>query len=234
MAPWYRILPNILQRGIWVPTRLTLRFFVHFRITGWQQVASLPRGVIFALNHSSELDAVILPASFPFLSILFPMFYLSRPRDFYKRSGWRQYFYGGTLFLMWGAYPAPVNQHNYEASLKHHVTILQRGNSLCVFPEGGVSPDGTLRKGRGAVSYLSWRSGKPVVPVAIKGSWGMSIGDFLLRRKSISINFGDPIFPRELFLHCQGEPVVNATQNDFNTATVFIMSKISELKERYP
>lgn len=230
MPFWYRILPNILQRAIWIPTRLGLKFFTHLRIEGWQNVTGLAPGVIFALNHSSEMDAVTLPGSFPFWSKFFPMFYLSRPTKFYTRSGWRQYFYGGTLFKLWGAYPVEPNQHNYEIALTQHIQILTEGNSLCVFPEGGVSPDGNLRKGRGGVSYLSWKSEKPVVPVSIQGSWGISVDRFLLRRQEITIHFGNPIFPRELFAHCQGKPIVNTVQNDFNNATAIVMKKISELQ----
>src|SRR3990167_11455141 len=98
--PIFLNLPLILQTAIWPIMRPLFWFFLHLKIIGCENLRSLPKGVIFASNHTSELDAILIPASLPFLSRFMPMFYVSRPREFYKNSGWRQLFYGGLFFKL--------------------------------------------------------------------------------------------------------------------------------------
>ena len=223
------VFPNILQRGIWVPTRSLFWFFMHFSVRGYENIRELPKGVIFALNHSSELDPIILPASFPFFSRHFPMFYSSREKSFYKNSGWRKMFYGGTFFKFWGSYPLQSGKQDYEVALKNHIEILQEDGSLCVFPEGRVTVDGNLGTAHGGVAYLSWRTGKPIVPVATKGIWKMGLRGFLRRQRAVSITFGKPLYPRELFAFCNGTPAIAEEQNDFSSAAKQIMHEIEKL-----
>lgn len=222
LSPW------ILQTLIWVPTRLVFKFFTGFQIEGAENIAGLKGGVIFALNHTSELDPIILPASFPFFSRLSPMMYISRERKFYKRSGWRQILYGGTFFKLWGAYPARTGLYNYEDSLKAHIKILKAGLSLCVFPEGFKTRTGFIGEGKGGVAYLAFRSGAPVVPVGINGAFQSYFRDFILRKKKIRVSFGRPIYPAELF---DGtiSIVISETKDDCRIAAAKIMEKISKL-----
>ncbi|TSC83841.1 MAG: L-acyl-sn-glycerol-3-phosphate acetyltransferase [Parcubacteria group bacterium Gr01-1014_17] len=152
------------------------------------------RGVIFAANHSSELDAIVVPAALPFLSPLLPIFYVSRPRAFYKTSGWRQIFYGGLLFKLWGSHHATAGFKDYEKSLATHINILEKGGSVLIFPEGRKTRDGNIGKeAHGGVAYLAYRTGCSVVPVRIFGDFNMTLGDFLLLRRHIVAVFGTPI-----------------------------------------
>ncbi len=154
------------------------------------------QGVIFAANHSSELDPILVPAALPFLSPLLPIFYVSRPRVFYKTSGWRQFLYGGLLFKLWGAHsvrPA-VGGADYAQSLAAHIQILKIGGSVLIFPEGRKTRDGNIqREAHGGVAYLARTTGMPVVPVRIFGDFNMTLGDFFLRRRRIVVVFGTPI-----------------------------------------
>lgn len=235
MPWWLLLLPNILQRAIWVPTRIALRFFLRLKINGLQNLAGLARGgTIFAVSHTAELDVFVLPGSFPFLSRFLPMFYLSRGREFYDESGWRQRFYGGSLFTIFGAHPVPTGLHDYERSLAAHLKILAAGKSICVFPEGGVSHDGTLQKGKGGVGYLAWKSGCPVVPVFISGIRKLTLDDFFLRRRRASIAFGKPVSSEELFAGAKGVPVVSGVRNDFTDAAQVVMEHIVALRTGSP
>lgn len=49
--------------------------------------------------------------------------------------------------------------------------ILEEGHALFVFPEGTRSHDGTLGEGRDGVAVLALRTGAPVVPVGVTGSY---------------------------------------------------------------
>ena len=219
MKCFFYLSPLVLQTLIWVPTRLLFRFFLHLEIRGFVRLLpytnyTRPRdicvgkntqrqehcGVIFAVNHSSELDPILVPGSLPFLSPLMPMFYTSREQTFYKTSGWRQFFYGGFLFKLWGSHPVRSGRQNYEESLKTHIEILNRGRSICIFPEGKKTRDGNVgTDAHGGVAYLSWRTKAPVVPVRVKGVFKMTFRDFLFRKRRVEVIFGAPFSPGELF-----------------------------------
>ena len=61
--------------------------------------------------------------------------------------GITRYAYGGLVFKIFGAYPATVGIKDYEKMLMHHINILCRGHSVCIFPEGGLSKNGELGQG---------------------------------------------------------------------------------------
>ena len=213
---------------IWVPTRLFFLFFGHLEIRGVENLDSLKKGVIFAVNHSSELDAIIVPASLPFLSRLMPMFYTSREKSFYQNCRWRQIFYGGFFFKLWGAHSVKVGLMNYQLSLSTHIEIINHGNSILIFPEGGTTKDGNLKKGKGGVAYLSHITGAPIVPIYIKGFFKLNTKEWFLRQRRISITFGKPILSEELFP--KGKPVIlDSSHDDFLDASQIVMAKIASL-----
>lgn len=194
---WYFLSPWILQKMIWLPTRGALRFFGRAEINGLENIELIGSNAIFACNHASEIDALLLPSSIPFWSHFSPVFYITRGRKFYSNSGWRQHFYGGILFKMWGGFPAFTGLRDYEKALCHHVEIIEDGGSLCVFPEGGITPDGTVQEGKGGVAYLAYATKTPIIPVHFEGTFGMSVGDFFARRHRLRITFGKPIYVRD-------------------------------------
>lgn len=194
MNPFFFWTPNILQRTVWPVVRPLLWFFTHFEVRGLENLTH-QTGVIFAANHSSEMDPILVPAALPFLSPRFPIFYVSRPRVFYKTSGWRQFFYGGFFFKLWGAHAAIAGARDYEKSLAAHLAIVRRGGSVLIFPEGRKTQDGTIgTEAHGGVAFLARATGAPVVPVHIRGVFKMTFADFLLRRRRVSVSFGAPIF----------------------------------------
>jgi 1-acyl-sn-glycerol-3-phosphate acyltransferase len=197
----FLVSPLILQTLIWPITRPMLWFFLHLKIVGMENLKDLPRGVIFASNHSSELDPIIVPASLPFCSRFMPMFYVSRPRDFYKTSGWRQFFYGGIFFKFWGAHSAISGHKDYGLSLSSHINILRHGHSLIIYPEGQKTKTGDvmLERARGGVAFLAEKTELPIVPVYIHDVFDLSLKDFLLRRRRVSIIFGKPLYANEIF-----------------------------------
>ena len=48
--------------------------------------------------------------------------------------------------------------------------VLDRGQVLCIFPEGTRSPTGVMQEPKPGVAMLATRSGVPVLPVGISGS----------------------------------------------------------------
>ncbi len=196
----YFISPLILQSIAWTPTRLLLRMFVRFEIKGLEYLDGARAPFIFAPNHASELDPVLVPAGFDFFSQIGPIFYTSLPKKFYEHLGWHRFFYGGLFFKIWGAFPIKAGYKDYEKALSDHVAIIRDGGSVCIFPEGGMTKDGTIGEGRGGVAYLSHATGAPIVPVGISGTFRLRLVDFFSRKKTISICYGKPMYADELFV----------------------------------
>lgn len=230
---FFSFTPFLLQTFVYPFTWIGFRFFAKIRILGKENIRGHKHGAIFAVNHSSELDPILIPATLSPFSRLMPMFYIARERAFYpaaKNGGFAQYFYGGTFFKIWGAYSVFIGTGDYEHALKHHISILEKGKSVCIFPEGRKTRDGSIGEGKSGVAYLLWRTGVPVVPVAIHGHYLMKPRGFLTRKHSITVSYGKPITKEELFGN--NADVVAPSREDLKAAAQIIMSRIREMYER--
>lgn len=191
--------PFLLQNFVWPVVRPLLLIFARFEIRGLEHLKALRGPIIFAGNHMGEVDVVLVPAALPFLSRFSPIFYVAKQREFYEKKGMVALLYGGAFFKLWGAYPVREGLKNYASSLGTHLEILNKKRSLLIFPEGGVSPDGTIRPAHGGVAFLSRAAGAPIIPVAIKSTKNFSWRGFFAGRFRFSITFGAPIRPENLF-----------------------------------
>jgi len=192
----YSLAPRVLQFIAWWPTYLGFAIFYGFEARGIKNLRGLKQA-IFACNHSSELDPIMLTAAVTPFGRFAPMFYVSRGKDFYQDDyfGWRRLIYGGFFFTIWGAYPAYSGFKDYEKSLKNHIELLEDGYSLCIFPEGRKSVDGNLQEGRGGVVFLSYRTEVPIVPVRIRGTYKFSFSRVFSKKHKVSVTFGEPYVP---------------------------------------
>jgi 1-acyl-sn-glycerol-3-phosphate acyltransferase len=140
-------------RGLTVPL---LRAGFALRVDGAQHLAA--RGpLLLAANHLSFLDPVVLQAACPR-----PIHYLMTARLHSDRR-WQW------LFRLFDTVPVAMGSGNFLA-LKRAAERLQAGEVVGVFPEGGISRDGTLGPFRPGVALLAARTGVPVVPVRIEGT----------------------------------------------------------------
>lgn len=196
----YFALPFILQATIW---RILMRpfFYLFFglKVRGLENLQGLPKGVIFAPNHSSELDSVLLPLALPLWSRFSPMFYIVREPKFYTDPvfKWRRHFYDLLPFRSLGAHPIVSGVRDYAVSLATHVNILKDGGSVCIFPEGSFTKDGSIGAGHGGVSYLSHMTSRAVIPVLIDGTHKMELSDLLLFRRKITLTFLPPVYAHQ-------------------------------------
>lgn len=220
--------PLILQTLIWIPTRIFLKTFYNYKIKGLDNIRKLKinnNGVIFAVNHSSELDPILIPASLPFLSRLMPMFYVAREQKFYKNSGWRQNLYGGLLFRLWGAHTVYAGMRDYNISLRYHIKLLSKGKSLCIFPEGFKTRDGNITvNGKPGIGFLVHNNKSTVIPVKIKGAYSLNKESDCFGRRKIEVKFGEPIYAEELIGNLENAHVTNYKRMSFT-----IMKEISNL-----
>ena len=219
--PLYVLSPLILQKIIWIPTRIIMKFFGRIQISGLENLKDIKTNVIFAPNHSGEMDPILIPASLGFFSRFSPIFYTSREQEFYVNCGWRKHFYGGILFEMWGAYSVFPGQGDYAKGLVNHLRIVGIGGNLCMFPEGGTSKDGNLRPAKGGIAYLAEKTGRPIVPVSMYGVVQISAREFFGRKRNIAIHFGKPVYAKDLLVNTAGG-------NDYKAASQKVMDLVGE------
>ncbi|MEK7662468.1 MAG: lysophospholipid acyltransferase family protein [Patescibacteria group bacterium] len=193
-------IPWFLQNFIWIPTNIILRLFGAFKVKNLGNIDGIKGSAIFVSNHASQLDPILLPAALPMFSRFLPMFYVSREKEFYDQNNiLKKIFYGGFFFKIWGAYQAYVGKRNFSFSLQNHLKIIKDGKSLFIFPEGKKSFDGKIHEFFGGAAFLSRTTGVPIVPITINGAYQSNFGKFFSFKKKISIIFGKPIYPDELF-----------------------------------
>ncbi len=169
----YRLVHAVLSpavKAVWRPT-----------VTGLERVPS--RGpAILAANHQSYLDSYFLPGVLDRA-----VFYLGKS-DYFR--GWRRYFYEGVGVM-------PVEREGGDAgerSLRRGQEVLERGGLLGIYPEGTRSPDGRLYRGKTGPVRLAMRTGSPILPVAIVGSFRiLPTGARVPKRLPLAIHVGEPL-----------------------------------------
>lgn len=189
---------NIIQRIAWLPLRVLFAVFLNMEIRGIEHVKKLKSNIIFASNHTSEFDPLVIVSSLPFFSRHVPMIYVAREKGLYTRGGWRAKVYGGLAFKLMAALPAYTGLQNYSKALRHHVDAIEHGRSVCIFPIGKHHGDHDIHQARGGVTFLAATTNTPIIPVRITGTENMSTNDFWKRRRKLRITFGEKIHPEEL------------------------------------
>ena len=72
--------------------------------------------------------------------------------------------------------------------------LLMDGWSLVIYPEGGRTPDGWFQEFRGGPAYLAVRTGRPVVPVHLDGTYRiLPKGGTRPRRHPTRVTIGSPL-----------------------------------------
>ena len=144
----------------------------------------LPPGpVIVCANHSSYFDPVFLQLLIR-RRIVFMM-----TNDFYAKASGRWFF--------WAARAIPVaTGRRAKVGLERALGQLRRGRIVGIFPEGRLSPDGSIGRPQRGVSLLARMGRAPVLPAGIFGNhrtwprgavWG--------RRSDVRVAFGPLLDP---------------------------------------
>ena len=187
----WTILPWILQTLVWIPTRIILRFFFHIYVDGVEHVKDLHGPVIFAVNHTSFWDPILVTGALPFFSRRFPMMYVAREKAYYHRYG---KFFPMFLFKACGVHPAQGGIRDYATSFITHERLLKKGRSLCMFPEGKVfRATEKIQPLKGGIGYLACVTKSIVVHVVIYGMAEFRVQDFFKQSCSVQVLFGNPI-----------------------------------------
>jgi 1-acyl-sn-glycerol-3-phosphate acyltransferase len=162
--------------------RSLARVLFHLSADGLEH---LPRTgpAILVPNHVSWLDPIVLPLVLP-----------RKPAFLAMEELWRMPVVG-TVMRAYGPLAIPLKRGTVDTSaLKRALALLQQGALLIIFPEGGISPDGSLRRFHPGAALLAARSDAPLIPVAVSGTReALPLGSLMPRPRPITIRFGPAI-----------------------------------------
>jgi 1-acyl-sn-glycerol-3-phosphate acyltransferase len=155
----FMLVPEYLLRFVaWIVTRLVYRF----KVRGDEHIP-VEGAAILVCNHVSFVDAVLLMAASPR-----PIRFLMDHRIFATPVlGW--------LFRLGKAIPIAPQKDDpaaYERAFAQARQVLEEGDLLAIFPEGGITRDGSLGEFKGGVMKILQTHPVPVVPLALQNLWG--------------------------------------------------------------
>ncbi len=163
---------------------------IHIEATGGENVPE--GGFVYASNHESLVDILVLGAALP--------------GDFKwaaKRSVMNVPFLGWHLRL---AGHVPVDRNKGKdaavAVMEAFESVLRNDKPLLVFPEGTRTADGKLKAFKTGAFQAAVLAGKPVVPVALNGTFTLMSRDSVdtgtsknAEDRLVTVQIGKPIYP---------------------------------------
>ena len=185
-AVW--MLPSALVRALVV---VLTRTMYRVRVVGRENV---PRsgGVLLTPNHVSFLDGLLVIAS------------IDRPVRFLVHSDWYKTPLLRPFMRAVGGIPvaAGSSRESIDAALGRAGEALDRGEVVCVFPEGQITRTGTMHPFRRGMERIAAGRHAQIVPVYLDRLWGSvfsrSGGRFLAKMperlpRPLTVLFGAPL-----------------------------------------
>ncbi len=194
----FLLVPEYMLRFIaWVLSHWVYRFKV-------QGDAHIPTAgpAVLVCNHVSFVDAVLLMAASPR-----PIYFVMDHRLFrVPVLGW--------IFRLAKAIPIASRKDDpatYDAAFASAARVLREGDLLAIFPEGGITRDGSLQAFKGGIVKILEQARAdgvvaPVVPMALTNLWGsyfsrIEKGVAMARPfrrgfwSRVGLNVGNPVAP---------------------------------------
>ena len=160
--------------------RWIARSLFSLRVEGEEHIPK-EGAAILAPNHVSFLDPVLVG-----VSATRPVYFMAKKELF------------GNPFARWflnGLHTFPVSREQIAPStLRHTLALLEAGEAVVIFPEGGRGDGRTMRPIRPGIGLIAARSGAPVVPVCHSGTErALPRGARFIRRVPLRVRFGPPL-----------------------------------------
>lgn len=185
------------------------RWYFHFRVEGSDWIPAAGPCVL-AANHTSYLDPIAVAMACP------------RPVRFMVER--EQYVRPLVHWVAVRTAAIPVTNHPQDVgSVRRALSALRQGAVVGIFPEGGRSDDGSLKRAKPGAALLALRGGVPLIPTAIVGAFAAySRHHRLPRPRPVSVRFGEPVdFPDTWRGH--------AAKDHLEEATSLLMARILRL-----
>ena len=138
------------------------------------QLADFSKPAVYIANHSSFLDILITTGLSPRLVLLT------------NRWVWRSPVFGSVV-RMAEYYPVADGA---EDSLEPLKSLVERGYSIIIFPEGTRSYTDDIHRFHKGAFYIAEQLGLDIVPLVLHGvHYSMQKGDFLLKNGTSSVHY---------------------------------------------
>lgn len=155
----YARLPEFLLRFLaWVIARVIYRV----QVSGLEHIPERGAALVIC-NHVSFADALVLSAAIP------------RPMRFVMEAAIFRIPVAKFVFRGMKAIPVATRTEDpavREEAFRQVLAELERGEIVCLFPEGRLTADGTIGEFRPGILRILRERPVPVIPVALSGLWG--------------------------------------------------------------
>jgi 1-acyl-sn-glycerol-3-phosphate acyltransferase len=157
-------------------------------VAGREYLDRVQPPVVFVANHASHLDGLLLLHALPVAWRRRTV--VAAAADYFFDTWWRS-----TLSAL-ALNAVPVQRYSGSGEQVDLVALLSGGWSVLTFPEGTRSRDGSLQRLHHGASRLALAASRPVVPVAIRGTFlAMPPGARWPRRTRVHLRFGTALAP---------------------------------------
>jgi len=183
------------------------RVFCRIEAEGLEYLETVKGERIIVSNHQSHIDpfAILLALPGRYRRLLSPAMGLNRFGTHFadfsskptgKKSRLRGFLHGlaySIVTLLFQTYPFPQGAA-YRPSLEYTGDLLDRGHWILLFPEGEVSPDGTIHTFKKGIAMIAEQTGTDLFPVSIDGMYNvLPPGRRFPRRGQVRVRFGAPL-----------------------------------------
>lgn len=175
-------------------------------IRGEENLKNLKGPIVFAANHSSHLDTFVVLYSLPLrlryrMAILMSIEHHFNHFFYHLGPWWRRAAEATGFYLLVNLFinASPLSRtHGFKQVMENIGRILSRTWSILIYPEGGVTTDGSIKRFESGVGVIAHDMEIPVVPVRINGLFnilrnGILPWGHLPKWPKVTVSFGKPL-----------------------------------------
>jgi 1-acyl-sn-glycerol-3-phosphate acyltransferase len=205
----WRIVPLSYWAVVWF---IRLCLFLYVRGPKVEGLENVPKtgGAILVSNHLNNADPCVIPG------VLQRRIITMAKKEMFR---WPII---SLLFRFIGAFPVDRQAADISA-LREAQHVVNDGLLLLMFPEGTRSRDGQLHRGFPGTALVAYRTGAPIIPIAITGTEHLPWPWLFLRPfmgPQVNVRIGKPFYPPK------AERITSQAAKD---ATDEIMLHVAEL-----
>ena len=197
------MLYSIMRFLSWLITKILFRLDIKGR-------ENIPEagGFILASNHASYLDPVVLGAA------------CSRRLNFIARHDLFLIPIFGNLISHLNTFPVRRDKADISG-VKEAIHRLKQAGGLVLFPEGGRSLGGLVKRVEAGIGFIAAKSKVPVIPAFVKGSErALGRNARLIRPTKIKVRFGKAIYPNSDEIKENYEDFANRIMHEINQLSI--------------
>lgn len=146
------------------------------------------KGMIFAANHQGAFDPFVIGMATP-MDYLIKNFFRKKCIKILTYHKFMEKWYGVVIWLL-GSFAVYPKTGDIAVSTAQAVKYLQKNQDIMIFPIGRREPELNPEEAKRGVSYIAEKTGAQIIPVLIKGTFGISVKDFIFKRKKVLVKFG--------------------------------------------